>query len=167
MAFCPTDGGARREIREHFLGIGLSFYRIILIFNSLMRKLPVENNQSILRSGQFSDADRVAPNQYERAHFGERFPIAGTDRAITGTNRGDRLSSKRRFIPWKLWWPPPVQRRRRTRPGNHPARVGVAGQNLPLRCTTGKPFQKLLNGDPVAANARFAESHVRINRDSF
>jgi hypothetical protein len=38
--------------------------------------------------------------------------------------------------------------------------LGVIGQDLLLGRTTGKPFQNLLNGDPVAANARFAEPHT-------
>ena len=41
--------------------------------------------------------------------------------------------------------------------------LGVVGQDLRLGRPTGKPFQNLLNGDPVAANARFTEPHFRID----
>jgi hypothetical protein len=36
---------------------------------------------------------------------------------------------------------------------------------LLLGCPAGEPFQNLLNGDPVTANARLAEPHVGIDRD--
>jgi hypothetical protein len=45
-------------------------------------------------------------------------------------------------------------------------KLGIVRKDLLVGRSTGKPFQNLLNGDPVAANAGFAEPHVRINRDS-
>lgn len=43
--------------------------------------------------------------------------------------------------------------------------LGIICQDLLLRCPAGEPLQNLLDGDPVTANARLPESHVRIDRD--
>src|SRR5712692_678449 len=40
------------------------------------------------------------------------------------TSLGERLSSNRSFILWRLCHPPPIRRRKRTRQGNHPVRAG-------------------------------------------
>jgi hypothetical protein len=43
--------------------------------------------------------------------------------------------------------------------------LGIVGQDLLLGYPLRQPFQNLLNGDPMTANPRFPEPHVRINRD--
>src|SRR5438045_273280 len=43
----------------------------------------------------------------------------------------------------------------------------IVSKNLLLRCSARKPFKDLLDSNPVASDARFPESHSRINCYAF
>ena len=168
------------------------------------RKLLLENDRSILRSGRFGDADRITPahvrpdlgwifagtkndgpqrqgtastgaqNRVSRhqdescaaaysgilrsparaSPFEERFPIQETDRVITEPAAATGFRRSRASPLWRPSSRPPI--RRHTVHGKEIIRLElrVVGQDLFPRRPAGKRFQNLLNGDPVAANAR-------------
>ena len=103
--------------------------------------------------------------QHGQAHFEARFPIQGTGRVImepagaTGFRRRGASSSgdsapRRQFGSVSVHGEEVIR-----------FELGIICQDLLLRCPAGEPLQNLLDGDPVTANARLPEPHVRIDRD--
>jgi hypothetical protein len=150
---------------------------------STPENLPGEKEQLILGSDQFSDANRITPKHFrgdpgwiiagtENDDFRARILLQQTLKVAVGRDQDEivrngvfqnlsiaRASSSRDFGARQFG---------RIRVyGKEIIRLelGVIGKDLLLGRPVGEPFQNLLNGDPVAANTRLAESHIRIDGD--